>query len=347
MNLKRVVWAVVLIGLVVCAFISYQIYQAVLAVNTNFENESRVIYVPTGSGMAELEEVLSPHLKSWDYFVAVADQKGYSQRVKPGRYTLLAGMNNNEIVNMLRSQNEPVRVTFNNQERLADLAGRISVQIEADSLALLEAFQNPTWLSEMGLDDDTALTVFLPNSYEFFWNTSAEEFCQRMAKEHNNYWTDERVELAKAQGLTPEEAYALASIVQKETAKTSERPRVAGVYLNRLKRGMRLQADPTVIYAIKKYSGNYDTIIKRVLYRDLELDSPYNTYKYGGVPPGPIAMPDLSSLNAVLEPEDHKYLYFVADMERPGYHMFAETDTQHNQNKKQYIRWINAQGIRR
>ena len=347
MNLKRVVWAVALLGLAICAYISYQIYQAVFADNTNFTNESKEVYIPTNGGMTEVKQVLEPHLKNWSRFVALADRKGYSQRVKPGRYIILAGMNNNEIINVLRSQNKPVRVTFNNQERLADLAGRVSAQIEADSLELLTAFRDPAWLQKAGLTEDTALTVFLPNSYEFFWNTSAEEFCERMLKESKAFWTEEREEQAKTQGLTPEQAYALASIVQKETAQTSERSRVAGVYLNRLKRGMKLQADPTVIYAIKKYSGKYDTIIKRVLYRDLELDSPYNTYKYSGVPPGPIAMPDLSSLNAVLEPEEHDYIYFVADMERPGYHMFAETAAQHNQNKKAYIRWLNEQKIMR
>ncbi|PQJ14849.1 endolytic transglycosylase MltG [Aureicoccus marinus] len=347
MNLKRVVWAVALLGLVICGFISYQIYQAVFAVNTNFENERRAIYLPTGANLADLEQQLSPNIKNWNYFLAVAQRKGYVSRIKPGKYVLLAGMNNNEIVNTLRSQNTAVRVTFNNQETLGSLAGRISAQIEADSLSLLEEFTSGEWVDDLGLDEDTALSAFLPNSYEFFWNTSAEEFCKRMIKEHKTYWTEERIELAKKQGLTPVQAYTLASIVQKETAKASERPRVAGVYLNRLKKGIKLQADPTVIYAVKQYSGNYDTIIKRVLNRDLAVDNPYNTYKYKGLPPGPIAMPDLSALNAVLEPEEHDYYYFVADMERPGFHMFAKTLAQHSRNAQQYYKWINAQGIRR
>lgn len=347
MNLKRVVWAVALLGLVICGFISYQIYQAVFAVNTNFENESRAIYLPTGANLADLEEQLSPHITNWDYFLAVAQRKGYVSRIKPGKYILLSGMNNNEIVNTLRSQNTAVRVTFNNQETLRSLAGRISAQIEADSLSLLNEFSSGEWVQDLGLNEDTALSAFLPNSYEFFWNTSAEEFCKRMIKEHKAYWTEDRIALAKQQGLTPIQAYTLASIVQKETAKASERPRVAGVYLNRLKKGIKLQADPTVIYAVKKYSGNYDTIIKRVLNRDLAVDNPYNTYKYAGLPPGPIAMPDLSALNAVLEPEEHDYYYFVADMERPGFHMFAKTLAQHNRNAQQYYKWINAQGIRR
>ena len=133
---------------------------------------------------------------------------------------------------------------------------------------------------------------------------------------------------------------ALAAVVHKETAQIDERPKVAGVYLNRLRRGMLLQADPTVIYAIKKSSGNYDTVIRRVLYRDLELDSPFNSYKYPGVPPGLIAMPDISAIEAVLNPETHNFLYFVADTENFGYHIFSETLAQHNRNKAQYVLWL-------
>ena len=139
----------------------------------------------------------------------------------------------------------------------------------------------------------------------------------------------------------------MASIVHKETAKVDERPRVAGVYLNRLRTGMMLQADPTVIYALKLNSGNFDTIIKRVLYKDLELDSPYNTYKVTGLPPGPIAMPDITAIDAVLNPESHEYFYFVANVENFGYHKFAKTLAQHNRNKEQYVRWINSQKINR
>jgi UPF0755 protein len=168
-----------------------------------------------------------------------------------------------------------------------------------------------------------------------------------MLAEYTKFWTDARLEKARAVGLSPEQVIALAAIVHKETAKVDERPRVAGVYLNRLETGMLLQADPTVIYAIKKESGNYDTIIKRVLYRDLEIDSPFNTYKNPGIPPGPIAMPDISAIEAVLNPEEHKFLYFVVDTENFGYHKFAETIEQHNRNKKHYVRWLNQQNIRR
>ena len=256
-------------------------------------------------------------------------------------------MNNNEIINSLRSQNIPVRVSFNNQESLELLAARISEQIEADSLSLWEAFNDLGFLKDSGFDADSKLGMYLPNTYEFFWNTSAQGFRDRMLKEYQRFWNADRLEKAKALGLTPNQVIALASIVQKETVKESERPRVAGVYLNRIRQGILLQADPTVIYAIKKETGNYDTIIKRVLFRDLEMDSPYNTYKYAGVPPGPITMPDISSIEAVLNPEKHDYLYFVADVSNFGYHKFAKTLAQHNRNKVQYIQWLNEQKVLR
>ncbi|MEX0361248.1 MAG: endolytic transglycosylase MltG, partial [Allomuricauda sp.] len=203
------------------------------------------------------------------------------------------------------------------------------------------------FLGEAGFNEDTKLAMYLPNTYEFFWNTSGDGFRDRMYKEYKRFWTEERLEKAKKQNLTAEQAISLAAVVQKETVKSDERPRVAGVYLNRIKKGILLQADPTVIFAIKKETGNYDTIIKRVLYRDLEIDSPYNTYKNAGVPPGPITMPDITSIEAVLNPEKHDYLYFVADVSNFGYHMFAETLAQHNRNKVQYIRWLNQQNVRR
>jgi UPF0755 protein len=168
-----------------------------------------------------------------------------------------------------------------------------------------------------------------------------------MLREYERFWNTTRLEKAKKKGLSPEQVISLAAIVHKESAKVDERPRVAGVYLNRLKKGMLLQADPTVIYALKRELNDFDTIIKRVLYKDLAIDSPYNTYKYSGLPPGPITMPDISAIDAVLNAEDHDYYYFVANVENFGYHKFAKTLAQHNRNKAQYIRWINSQNINR
>ena len=207
--------------------------------------------------------------------------------------------------------------------------------------------KDPVFLKEQGFNEDTALTMYIPNSYEFYWGTSAEGVRSKMLKEYTSFWNKKRLAQAKKLNLTQQEVYTIASIVQKETAKVDERPRVAGVYLNRLKDGIKLDADPTVIYAVKKTKDDWDMVIKRVLYRDLETVSPYNTYKNAGVPPGPIFMPDVSAIDAVLNPEEHKYYYFVADVTNFGYHKFAKTLSQHNANSAAYRKWINSQGVHR
>ena len=347
MYIKKILLIIVIAGLAVGGYFAYTIYGAIFNPNTQFNNDEAYIFIGSEDGYQEVREKLEPLLADMDSFDKIAKQKGYISNIKGGKYGIKKGMNNNDIINNLRSNNLPVKVAFNNQETVADLAGRIAGQIEPDSIALLRAFTNKEFLETNGFDDDNKLAMYLPNSYEFFWNTPAEKFRDRMLTEYQRFWTDERIKKAKVQGLTPNEVTSLASIVHKETAKVEERPRVAGLYLNRLNKGMLLQADPTVIYAVKKHSGNFDTVIKRVLYKDLELDSPYNTYKYAGLPPGPITMPDISAIEAVLSPEKHKYHYMVANVENFGYHKFAETLAQHNRNKVQYIRWINAQNINR
>ena len=347
MYLRKIVLAVLLIGLLIGGIFVYYVYSAFFAPNTAFQNKEAIVYIPSNSNMADLEALLSPLLEDYDSFKAVAQRKQYSERVKGGKYILREGMNNNEIINTLRSANMPVKVSFNNQESLEALAGRIAQQIEADSISLINAFQDKTFLKEQELNLETSLGIYIPNSYEFFWNSSAIEFRERMVKEYKRFWNEERLSKARAKGLSPNQVISLAAIVHKESAKIDERPRVAGVYLNRLRKGMLLQADPTVIYALKRQLNNFDTIIRRVLYKDLTIDSPYNTYKYAGIPPGPITMPDISAVDAVLNAEDHDYYYFVANVENFGYHKFAKNLQQHNRNKEQYIRWINSQNINR
>ena len=345
MYLKRIVITVLLLGVLGGGIFVYYVYSAFFSPNTAFENKEAFVYISSGADMAELKEQLEPLLKDFGAFQSVAERKQY--RIKGGKYILRKGMSNNDIVNTLRSANTPVKVSFNNQESLQALAGRISAQIEADSTSLLEVFRDSQFLRERNLTPETSLGLYIPNTYEFFWNSSALDFRNRMEKEYDRFWNQERMARAKDLGMEREEVIALASIVQKESAKVDERPRVAGVYLNRLRRGMALQADPTVIFALKRKLNNWDTIIRRVLYRDLTIDSPYNTYRYAGLPPGPIAMPDISAIDAVLNAEEHDYYYFVADVENFGYHKFAENLVQHNRNKEQYIRWINSQNINR
>ena len=347
MYIKKILLFIVLIGLIVGGLFAYMVYGAIFNPNTAFNNEEATVFIRSTDTFNDVQESLTPLLVDMETFTQIADQKGYASNIKAGKYVIRKGMNNNDIVNALRSKNIPVKVAFNNQERLEDLAGRISAQIEPDSLSLLRAFQDDDFLRDNGFNSDTKLAMYIPNSYEFFWNTSAIKFRDRMLKEYRIFWNEDRLAKAKALNLDPIEVISLASIVHKETAKVDERPRVAGLYLNRIRKGMLLQADPTVIYAMKKDQNNFDLVIKRVLYKDLELDSPYNTYKYRGVPPGPITMPDITAIDAVLNAEKHEYIYMVANVENFGYHKFARTAAQHNQNKVQYVRWINSQNINR
>lgn len=347
MYIKKILLFLVLLGLVAGGIFAYMVYGAIFTPNTKFNNDEAHIFIASDTNFDDVKESLLPLLEDMNSFEQIAQRKGYSTNIKGGKYAIRKGMNNNDIVNALRSGNIPVKVAFNNQETLADLAGRISVQIEPDSISLLKAFEDSEFLSSSGFNTNTKLAMYIPNSYEFFWNTSASKFRDRMLKEYHRFWNDNRLAKAKALNLDPIEIVSLAAIVHKETAKVDERPRVAGLYLNRVRKGMLLQADPTVIYAIKKDKDDFNIVIKRVLLKDLKIDSPYNTYKYAGVPPGPITMPDISAIDAVLSSEKHDYLYMVANVENFGYHKFAKTLKQHNQNKVQYIRWINAQKINR
>ena len=347
MYIKKIILVISLLGVVALGIFSYFIYDSIFSPNTKFTSATEEVFVETDAEYRDVIQQLRPLVKDIESFDAIARKKGYANNLKPGRFILKKGMNNNEMINTLRSQNQPVSLVFNNQERLEDLAGRIATQIEADSLSLIETMQDSTFLAENNFKPETALAMYIPNQYQVYWNTSAETFRNRMLKEYQRFWNEERKAKAEKIDLTPNEVYTLAAIVQKETAKVDERKRVAGVYMNRYNRGIKLDADPTVIYAVKKKNNDFDTVIKRVLYKDLETDSPYNTYKYAGLPPGPIAMPDISAIDAVLNYEDHDYYYFVANPEKPGYHKFAKTLRQHNNNRQAYVRWINKMGINR
>jgi len=347
MYIKKLLIAASIIGLVVLGAISIYIYSVIFSPNTSFESETQSVFISTGSELQQVVDQLHPFLEDTDDFITVAQKKGYSLNVKPGHFVLQKGMNNNEIINTLRSTNVPVQVSFNNQHRLEDLAGRVAAQIEADSLEILEAITSKEFLDSKSVSLSESLKFYIPNTYEFYWNTSGAEFRDRMLRYYDEFWNKQRLTKASKINLSPTQVMSLAAIVQKETAMVEERPKVAGVYLNRLKRGIKLQADPTVIFAIQQKNKDFDTPIKRVLYKDLELDSPYNTYKYAGVPPGLIAMPDVSSIDAVLNAQSHEYLYFAANPEEPGYHIFAKTLSQHNRNARVYQNWVNKQKIYR
>ncbi|APY07469.1 aminodeoxychorismate lyase [Winogradskyella sp. J14-2] len=347
MYIKKILWAVAVIGLVIFGAIAYYIYSAMFQPNTNFETEKEYIFVPTDANYMQVRQQLEPLLKDIGSFDALAKQKKYTSNIKAGRFAISKGMNNNEIINTIRSKNIPLKIAFNNQHTLEDLAGRISRQIEADSLSLLKAMTDKDFLNKNRFTKATALGMYLPDTYEFFWNTSAEGFRDKMLARYNRFWNESRLAKAKELNLSPDEVMTLASIVHEESKQADEQPRVAGVYLNRLRIGMPLQADPTLKFAAYQLPKYKNTVIRRVLNIHKEIDSPYNTYKNLGLPPGLIAMPDLSAIKAVLNPEKHNYLYFAADAKRLGYHKFAKTLAQHNNNAREYQRYLSSQGINR
>ncbi|MFD2552116.1 endolytic transglycosylase MltG [Bizionia sediminis] len=345
MYIKKILLAIALLGLVVAAYLAYFVYNAMFAPNTAFNNEEAYIFVPTNAPYSEVREQLKPLLKDIASFDALAQRKQYITNVKAGRFAIKKGMNNNAIINSIRSKNLPITVAFNNQPTLEDLAGRISMQIEADSTALVAAMRDTLFLKQHNFSALNALAMYIPNSYEFFWNTSAKQFRERMQTEYERFWTASRLQKAKALNLSPHQVMTLASIVHEETKQADEQPRVAGVYINRLRINMPLQADPTLKYAAYQLPEYKNTVIKRVLNKHKEIDSPYNTYMYGGLPPGLVSMPDISAIDAVLNYEKHSYLYFAADAKRIGYHKFAKTLRQHNANAREYHAYLSKQGI--
>jgi UPF0755 protein len=314
--------------------------------NTKVADTSQSIFVPTGTSFATLKEILEPHLRSTITFSLAAKAKRFDTP-RIGHFVLKPSMGNQQIINALRSVNTPIQVVFNNQQTIAHLAGRVAEQLQLDSLSLIKEIESPYFMDSVNLNREELLSLFLPNSYEMYWNITAAEFCQRMKRENDLFWNESRESKRKRLNMSRAEVITLAAIVNEESRKVDERPRVAGVYLNRLRRGMKLQADPTVVYAMKRQANDFDLVVRRVLYKDLEIKSAYNSYKYRGLPPGPITMPDISSVDAVLSPESHDYLFFVVDPKNPGYHLFASTYNEHLANRKVYVRWLNDNRIMR
>ena len=291
------------------------------------------LYIPTGYNYQQVKkEIVSLNvLKSKNAFDWLAKRMHYDENVHPGRYVLTDGMTNQQLVNMLRmGYQTPVKVVFNNMRTVEQLAGRVSEQIEADSAEIVDIINK---------NDTIDATIFIPNTYEFYWNTDADSFVEKMLAEYKVFWNESRKNKAKAKKLTPRQVSILASIVDKETTKTSEMPTIAGVYINRLNKRWPLQADPTLIFAL----GDYN--IRRVLDVHKNIDSPYNTYKYAGLPPGPICIPSIAAIDAVLNAETHNYFYFCAKDDLSGYHVFARNITEHNKNAEKYRKALNKNKI--
>lgn len=344
MNKKIKTFLLISSAVALLAFV--YVYIKFLSNNTQKIEKELYVKIPTGATYDDVKKIIAPYVKNMSAFETIAQLRKYDQHVKSGRFLLKSGMGAFAQVTSMR-QNVPVNLAFNNQERLENLCLRISSQIEPDTTKLLKVFRDSVFLKENGFTKENLLGMFVPNSYEFYWNISAEKFRDKMLEEYKKFWTKERLAKAEALQMTPIEVITLASIVHKETVKKDERPVVARVYLNRIEQGMPLQADPTVIYALKLRDNNFDQVIKRVLLDDLKIASPYNTYVNLGLPPGPIAMPDIDAIDAVLNPDSNDYIYFCASTERFGYHEFASTFAQHNQNRAKYVEWLNNQGTNR
>lgn len=317
------------------------VYNRMYRSNVELEKD-KLLFIPTGSDFnAVIDSVKKNNLVvNLESFIKAANSLGYTNRVKAGCYKIKHGMSNRTIIRMLISAMQtPVRVTFNTIRTPEQLAEKISHQIEADSLSIIRLFKDSNTAEGYGFNEKTFMSMFIPNTYDFYWTADARTFFDRMKREYEKFWNKERDEKAKVLGLKRDEISILASIIEEETNKHNERSRIAGVYINRLKKHIPLQADPTIKFALGDFS------IKRILTKHLEVKSPYNTYKHAGLPPGPICCPSISSIDAVLNNEHHQYLYFCAKDDFSGYHVFAKTLTEHNRNADAYRRALNRERI--
>lgn len=323
----------------------YKMYQRVYQPNVTLENTTdKYFYIHSDYDFSDVVNALyeKGYILNRESFSWVAEKKAnFQNNIHPGRYLLEEGMNNNQLIDLLRSGEQiPVKVTFNNVRTISQLSGKITRNLECDSLQFYNLVSNKEFTAKYGFNTITILTLFLPNTYQFDWNTSAEETVKRMATEYKKFWTADRVAKAKKLNLSQSEVAILASIVQAEQSiHSDERPKVAGLYINRIRKKMLLQSDPTVIYGIGDFT------IKRVLTKHLKTNTPYNTYMHKGLPPGPINLPNIKSLDAVLNYESHNYIYMCAKEDFSGYHNFAKNYNQHLVYARKYQRELNKRRI--
>ena len=339
---KLIIAGIIILGAVVA--IAYYYYGRIFNPNVPDRLESDILYIPSQGDFQGLMDSLTSRNQILNEFSFewVAEKMSYTQHIKPGRYKLSPGWSNRELINHLRlGKQEPVQLIINNIRLLSDLFEKLARYLEPDPEQFKNVYLSQNFLDSTGYTSETLLTHFIPNTYELFWNSSPLDVFQRMESEKEKFWnSSQRKQKIDRLGLTTDQAYTLASIVDKESNNSTEKPIIAGVYLNRIRKGIRLQADPTVVFAVKDFG------LRRVLNKHLAYDSPYNTYLYSGLPPGPICMPAQSSLEAVINASDHDYIYFCAKPGGNGEHAFASNLTQHNRNARKFHQWLNSQGIR-
>lgn len=304
--------------------------------------ETAYIYIDSDKNYENVVSQLKEkaNLPSEQVFRMLAERMNYPNTVKSGRYAIKNGMNMPDVIRMLRSGDQtPVNITFNNMRTKENVAGRLSQQLMMDSTTLLSALNDKDKIEKLGFNENTIVAMFIPNTYEVYWDTSADNLLNRMKKEFDAFWNSDRKAKAEKLGLTPIQVSTLASIVEEEATYADEYPVVAGLYLNRLRKGMRLEADPTVKFAIGDFA------LRRILFRHLEVESPYNTYKNTGLPPGPIRIPSVAAINGTLSPQSHNYLFMCAKDDLSGRHNFAVTHAEHARNAAAYQRALNERKI--
>jgi UPF0755 protein len=342
-NVKNLM-IVAAIAAVAAIYFGWDYYKMYFASNVPTELTDEFVCLPTGSTFDEIVGVLKDKgfIEDEASFRAAADKMNYKEaKLRAGRWKIKGGWNNKQLVQHLRSgEQAPVKVVFNYERQIENIAAKASRFIEADSVTLYEKMTDKAYLASLGYTPEDLMTAFIPNSYEMFWNATPEKFVERMIKEANAFWDkNDRRNKAKALNMTEKEVYTLASIVEKESNNVDERPTIAGAYLNRLKINMKLQADPTCVFATKDFATH------RVTNVHLLFESPYNTYLHTGLPPGPISIASGNSIDAVLNRAEHNYIFFCAKPDNSGTHAFAETFAQHNVNVAKYIAWVNARGF--
>jgi UPF0755 protein len=337
---KRRIWPAILLiltglGLAAAYF--------VFGPNTGSFSRGEYLYIPTGSTYSSVQQALKEggFVRNMQSFDLLARQAGYPALVKAGRYRITKGMSNYELVRKLRSgSQEPVRLVINKLRTKEDFIRLISTKLEAKEASIRHLLSDPVYLTQFGLDTTTAMCAVMPDTYEFWWNTTADKAFRKIEQNYARFWTDERKAKAKAKGLSPQETIILASIVEEETNLNSEKPTIASVYLNRLKKGERLGADPTVKFAL----GNFS--ITRIYNKHTAVASPYNTYRVTGLPPGPICTPGRKSIEAVLNAPQTSYMFFCAKGDGSGGHLFATTYSEHLKNARAYHQLQNERGNR-
>lgn len=342
MKRKNLFVAFLVVFTVMLSSFAFYTWQILFTPNILIERPDQVFTIPKGATFKDVQKKLYDAYIVNDMvsFSFLAKLKDYDELVKPGLYTLRRDMTNLEAINLLRSgQQTPVMLTYTPVRKLEELPEKIAATMGFSQQEFESVLLHDTTAGHYGFDSATFISMFIPNTYELYWTATPKQVLDRMKKEYDRFWTQTRESKAQKLGLSKPEVSTLASIVEAETKKMDEAPRVAGVYINRLKRDYKLQADPTLVYAVGDFS------IRRVLNVHKEVDSPYNTYKYEGLPPGPINMPSIGAIDAVLNYEDHNYLYFCARADFSGYHAFARTLVEHNKNARAFQRALNREQI--